>query len=187
MKELLPYEESAVKVTGLEGWACKTCRRYYAEDEHLARWCCAKDLPCDTEGCQKRKTRGYTVCDSCRETLDLKRWLALPEVPWDGKTPLCLDDDDRYFFDADDLLEHVAEHDLKLEDMRLVICEERGKPEFDMYEWLEDYLAEGMEHEAGWDSINEKVNAWISEHVPKVWEPSKQRPTLDSLPKLPAA
>jgi len=183
-KNTMPYEESAERLTGIVGWVCKTCRRYFGDDEHLARFCCAKDLPCDTDGCKGRKDRGYTMCDSCRGTMDLKRWLALPEVPWDGKLPLCLDDDDKYFFSEDDLLEYLAEHDLKAEDIRLVICEKRRPPMFDMYEFLEDYLAEGQESEADWDKISDRVNAWIKKNVPDVWEPAKARPTVDSLPKL---
>lgn len=183
MNKQLPYEEAAEKLTGIAGWVCKTCRRFFGDDEHLARYCCAKDLPCDTDGCKGRKDRGYTVCGSCRETMDLKRWLELQEVAWDGETPLCLDDDDKYFFSEDDLLEYFAEHNLKTEDVRLVICEKRRPRMFDMYDFLDDHLVEGQEDAANWESINEKVNTWIKKHVPDVWEPSKTRPTLGSLPK----
>lgn len=104
-------------------------------------------------------------------------------MPWDGETPLCLDYDDEYFFSEYDLLEYLAEYDLKTEDIRLVICENRQKPIFDMYDFLEDYIADGQESEANWDKINDLVNAWIKKNVPDVWEPSKSRPTLGSLPQ----
>jgi hypothetical protein len=177
-----PYEEAAEIVTGLSGWVCKGCRRYWAEDEHMARWCCAGTLPCETKGCQARvEKHTYMYCSSCMEKRDLARWLERPEVAWDGKTPLVMDDDDHYFFSAEDLDEYIADKDLKIEDLRLMICVEENKPYFEMYSFLDDYLAEGMDNEADWDKIDKVVNDWIKENVPTVWVPGKTRPTLDSV------
>lgn len=181
MSKTLPYEQSAERMTGISGWVCKTCRRFFGDDEHLARYCCAKDLPCDKEGCKNRKERGYTVCEPCGEAMRFKRWMALPEIAWDGETPLHIDDDDRYFFTADDLDEYLADHDVDLEDLRLVICEPVSPPHFDMYYFLDDHLAEGMEDVADWDKINKTVNAWIKKNVPRVWGPGKKKPTVASV------
>lgn len=178
----LPYEEAAEVVTGLSGWVCKICRRYWAGDEHMARWCCAGTLPCENKECKNRvKKHTYMYCDSCMETRRLKAWLALPEVEWDGETPLVEDDDDRYFFSGDDLREHVEEHALNLDDMRLVICEEESKPHFDMSDFVSDYLPDGLDMDGDPSKLEDRVNAWIEKNVPTVWVPGKKRPTLASL------
>ena len=56
----LLYEESAEVVT-VTGWSCKTCKRWWADDEHMARWCCASDMACD---CGKRP--GTEACRGLR-------------------------------------------------------------------------------------------------------------------------
>jgi hypothetical protein len=175
------YEEAAEVVTGLSGWVCKVCRSYWAENEHMARYCCAGTLPCKTEGCQARvEKHSYMYCQSCMGTRDLNRWLALPEVAWDGVTPLVMDDDDRYFFSEEDLNEYIADNELKLEDLRLVICVEEGKPLFEMQSLLEDYLPEGLDS-GDPKKIDGVVNRWIEKNVPTVWVPGKTRPTHDSV------
>ena len=180
-EKTLPYEEAAELRTGIEGWVCKTCRRFFGADEHIARYCCAKDRKCETEGCQNRtKANGYVVCDPCCSKRDHERWLKLKEVEWDGETPLVLHDDDQFFFSIDDLEGYLEEHGLKLDAVRLVICEEEGKPQFDMHDFLEDYLPEGMDTD-GDRKINSIVNKWIEKHVPTVWNAGDQRPTIESV------
>lgn len=180
-QKTLPYEEGAEHRTGLSGWVCKTCRRFFGEEEHLARYCCAKDRPCQTEGCKNRTpSAGYIICDSCQETNRLKRWLALPEVAWDGETPLCLDDDDRYFFDADQLADYLADEEVKLEDLRLVICEKERPPRFDMTDFLCDHIPEDMDIDNP-EEIEQAVEDWIKAHVPDIWVAGKTRPTQASV------
>ena len=180
-EKTLPYEQAAEIKTGIEGWVCKTCRRFYGEEEHLARYCCAASRKCGNEGCQGRATSAYIYCDDCLDKRRLAKWHALPAVPWDEKTPLVLHDDDRYFFSADDLYEYAEELGVKPEDLRLVLCVEERKPTFDMYEFLQDYLVDGQEYDADWEEIDKKVNAWIKENVPVVWVEGSKRPTLDSI------
>lgn len=182
MSESIPFEDAAELRTNISGWVCKTCRRFYGEDERTARYCCAGDLKCGSDDCNARiKKGGYIYCDPCLDKRARERWLKLEEASWDGETPLVLHDDDRYFFSEDDLTSYLEEHDLKMEDVCLVICEKAGKPIFEMYSFLDDYLAEGMEHEADWDKIDKIVNDWIDENVPTVWLPGDKRPTLKSL------
>lgn len=180
-EKTLSYEEAAELRTGIEGWVCKTCRRFYGDNEHIARYCCAKDRKCETEGCQNRtKSNGYIVCDPCCNKKDHNRWLKLKEVEWDGETPLVLHDDDQFFFSADDLEYYLEEHNLKVEDLRLVVCEEEGKPLFDMYDLMEDYLPDGLDHDDA-TKINAVVNRWIEKHVPVVWTAGDKRPSIASV------
>ncbi len=176
----LPFEEAAELRDNLSGWVCKTCRRYWANDEHAARWCCASDVECGKEGCKERTDRGYTRCKTCRDKQDVAKWEALPEVEWDGETPLVEHDNDNFFFNEDDLERHLEDHDLKIEDLRLVVCVHGRKPSFDMDDHLSDYLPE--DHDCDDPTrINKVVNGWIEKHVPQMWVPGKTRPTLESV------
>jgi ABC-type iron transport system FetAB ATPase subunit len=62
------------------------------------------------------------------------------------------------------------------------MCEEDGKPEFDVLEFLEDYLPEGGALDTSdTTKIDGIVNKWIDKHVPRVWIASDERPTLESV------
>lgn len=184
-KETLPAEEAAEFVTNIEGWVCKTCRIFYGKDgERPARYCCEKDHACGTKDCTGRAKKPYTVCDPCRSKLDLERYLKLEVVDWDGEAPLVSWEDDRYFFDVDDLSDWLAEHDLKLEDSQLVIAEDEGKPQFEMEEFLTDYLCDdNVDALPDSKRIEAAVNKWIEKNCPTTYTPSKKRPSIDSLRK----
>ena len=176
----LPYEEAAERKNNLSGWVCKTCRQYWANDERAARWCCASDTECGEEGCKERTDKSYTRCTTCRGKQDVARWEALKEVEWDEETPLVLDDDDTYFFHPEDLERYLEDHELKIEDLRLVLCVPEHKPNFDMTDLMADYLPEDQDCDDPTE-INKVVNDWIEEHAPEMWVPGKTRPTLGSV------
>ena len=183
-KGTLPFEEAA-ELRDVSVWVCKTCGKDYStEGERLARLCCAKDQKCGTSECDARVPKdGYIDCDTCRKKNDVARWTAYPEVPWNGETPLCLDDDDRYFFSPEELDLFIEEHDLKIEDLRLVICVADTKPRFDVLQLVEDYLgSEDIEvEEEERVAIEKTVNDWVDDHLKQMWYPGKTRPTLESV------
>jgi hypothetical protein len=180
-EQKLPYEQAAEhKTISLTGWVCKSCGRFYGTGESTARYCCAPDLPCGTEGCKGRADKPYIHCRQCRGTNDLKKWLSLPEVPWDGETPLCLFDDDQYFFSIEDLDDYLEENKMEIEDVQVVICEKADKPYFSITDFLCDYMPEDEDVDDA-EEIDKIVNDWIRDRVMETWEGSKTRPTVASL------
>ncbi len=180
--QTLPYEEAAERVANIEGWVCKTCKTFFGESEHPARWCCAKDIECDTEGCDTRIPKpGLLYCQPCLDKRDLEKYLKLEEIDWDGEAPLTAYNDDRYYFNEDDLREDAEELEIKPWEMRLMICVKESKPLFEVYEFLQDYLCEGQEYEAHWAEIDKQVNDWIDENAPTVWVQGTQRVSEKSL------
>ena len=184
-KPALPYEDAAELRTGLSGWVCKKCSRYWADDEHMARRCCSDNQKCGTPECAHRVRRsGLAHCDPCNEKRDNEAWKAFPEVEWDGETPLCLHGDDRYFFDPSDIKDYAEENETTIADLRLVLCERDPKPQFDMHDFVCDYLPSeenGGEHEFDSSAIEKKVNKWIAENIQDCWMPTKARPSAKSL------
>ncbi len=184
-KATLPFEEAA-ELLSVSVWVCKTCGKDYSTPgERMARLCCAKDVKCGTAGCDARVAKdAYIDCDVCRDTKDVARWAAYPEVPWDGETPLCLDGDDRFFYSFQDLDEFFLNNELTVDDLRLVICVAETKPRFDLSHLVEDYLGDEMEIQAEDKEINEiekTVTDWLADHLPQMWYPGKTRPTLESV------
>lgn len=177
--------EDAAEVRTVTGWCCVTCHRFYGPDasgEQSARYCCSTDAPCATEGCANRCRRYYTICEPCIVAGDTARWNALPRVEWDGKAPICEWRGDEYFFDVESLAEHMAEHDLTADTVRLVLCRPDNGQWFSMGEFLSDSIGDGEEClPYCTDDIDETVNDWITSHAPYCWRPTDQAVSAQSI------
>lgn len=186
-KPPLCYEDAAMHVT-LTGWACVRCKRFfgnYPDAEASARYCCHTEAPCKECGGRNLRSRSYTCCDACGEKHRTERWLALPRVEWDGEAPLCLWDDDRFFWNADDLQSYVDGDDLeiddpprKLEDVRLVLAKPVKPREFEMADYLSDELPE--DDDTDFNDIDQIVNDYIA-GLPRLYHGSGKAVSLESL------
>jgi hypothetical protein len=123
----------------------------------------------------------YVHCDECQRKQEAAKWVAKPEVEWDGEFPIATWDSDRYFFDADDLYDYLDEQQdpNDLDGLRLTTCRETRVREFIMAEHMEDCLAEDQELDDA--EINHVVNAWIKEHKPKTYKMTGQRLSIASI------
>lgn len=175
MNEIVRSEDSAEQRT-VTGWVCKRCSRYWGDDEHMARYCCATDFPCE---CGGRRSKPYTHCKSCREKHEYERWFAKEPIEWDGEFPVALWDDDRFFFDADELGFYLEEYELELEYLWLTTCEPNNGRHFEMSEYLCDELPE--EFDLDDKEINETVNKWISGHAPFSFYVTGKRLSIESV------
>lgn len=186
--EVIRYEDAAERRT-LSGWACKKCGRLWPDDrggdpEHLARWCCATELPCVCGG--RNRNKGYTCCAACREKHETEQWYGLPEHEWDGETPLCDWKGDTYFFStdavADWLDDEPGEPGRKPEDVRLVLCEQSQPRPFEMVAFLSDDLGEeGGDALPSTVEIDALVNQWIADNLTPLWYGTNKRVSAASL------
>jgi len=192
----LRYEDAAETVT-VTGWACKTCRRWYGKNEHVARRCCAKDTPCK---CGGRATEGHTTCDVCLHAAAVDRWLAAPRAPWDGKTPLYSDAANKYFIYDCELLDYIEESRLddegepsgiegpataeEVESLRLRICKPVRGRDFNIAEQFEDRLPDEDDdfvvNETGL-AAEKAVNDWIKAIGAVSYEMTRTVPTTESI------
>ncbi len=161
-------EEAAKFVTNISGWV-DTNGRFWGMDEHMARWSGCTHITCE---CGNEYTKGWTCCESCRDTHKLERFNKLEKKVWDGETPICLFDSDEYFFDYDSLLEYVEEGDIELKNMRFQLC----KP-IPMNTLDKDYFLEGMHEDAELpcEIIHAitALNKLVMQASPISWEPEK--------------
>ena len=186
--EQLVYEEAAEIVT-IEGWACKVCGRFfgkYANMEHLARWCCAKEQPCE---CGVGRAMGpYYKCDKCvsekREKVEKENWDKAKKEDWDGEKPLCVFNDDTYFFDSGHVGDYIVHNELLPEDVRLEICKPTTPSYFSVLEHLEDVTPyDGDLGHLPFEEVDHTVNLWINKHGPFSWEGSGVVVSIESVLK----
>lgn len=178
-KPVIRYEDAAQHRADISGWICKTCHRFYGNDrssESAARWCCATDLPCEECG-GRNPEKLYIYCKACRKKHDDARWAALERVEWDGATPLAVWDNDKYFFDEYAVADHIADvidDGGRLEDVRLVLCEQQEPWAFDMADFLHDDIGEDGVDRLDFTEIDRTVNDWIEKHVSLLWYPASK-------------
>ena len=185
--------EDAAKLVNVSGWACVRCGKFYA-NKMAARCCCHTDAPCETEGCPNRKARYRIRCDSCEHKKKIERWNGLEQVEAadapSSENPLALLDDDTYFFDEDSLIDWCDEHEVKPSEAFLVLCKPHNPPEFEMAEFVRDYMPGEGDDDLPGDGGKEAekaVNEYIRAHAPWSWYPDyKRRPTDADLAKLDA-
>lgn len=186
MGNVIRYEEAAERRT-VEGWVCKACRRWWADDEHMARSCCSTDQPCE---CGGRRSKTYTICDACRSKRELERWERRERRPYDGGF-LYSDSYSRYFDDADDAAEWAAGEGVSYEDMRLLLCDKVYAHEIDGDDLFTDQLPEDCSLVDVADDIAEAIAA-VNEIIRQrrrdgkqlSWMPSKYAVDIATLPPL---
>ena len=115
-------DEAATFRTNISGWVSR--RGLFTGDnkqsERLARLDGCTHILCE---CGKPAEKLRVKCEECWKAERDKRFASLEKKPWDGKTPLCIWDDDRYFWCEDDLFDYCFDLGLKPSDIKLVICE----------------------------------------------------------------
>ena len=161
--------------TNLKGWVGKD-GLFYGEYEDRARWANSTHKLCD---CGKETGKSWTKCEWCRSRESIERYKALEFKKWDGKYPLC-DWGGIYFFDADELYQHCEDSELKPSELMLTTCIPMPIPEVGDHIW-EDWGTEDegvFEIYSGLSDEVDKLNKYIRELKPRVWEASKFRTEL---------
>lgn len=181
-KPIIMYDspEAATYRTNLKGWVASD-GRYYAENEHSARWAGSTHQKCE---CGNTFGKGRTICDSCHSKNRTEKYYALPMVEWDGTTPVCTFDDDRFFFDEDSLLDYMA--DMKHEEpdveheVQLVLCEPGKLRLIDHDDWCDDLPEDGELPDEVAQKVTE-LNEAIKRAPVVSWWAGTTRINVDSL------
>lgn len=138
--DVIRYEDAADR-RDVTGWVCRTCRRWWGDDEHMARWCCSTDQPCP---CGGRREKHYTVCAACRQRKEDERWFARERKPYDGGF-LYSETLGRYFEDAEDVADWLSGEDENghtYDTLRLLLCDKEYAQEIDGDDHFRDQLPE---------------------------------------------
>lgn len=180
------YNEGVV-LAQVTGWVCLTCKSFYGSGEgaeHIARYCCARAVPCSECGADAKKP--YTLCEPCRAKADTARWERRKRQPYDGKGAIYSDTLDRYYFGEDAIEEandDAASNDITLEEMHLLICDPQHGSEIDIREHFQDVLPDD-EHgsEPDLSALDEPLaalNKAIRDLCPLSWVPGNVAVALE--------
>lgn len=201
MKEGLPYDVAVKPHTFMDmhgqklyGWSCRTCGKMYLVQrregidsrKHLAESCCATTKKCVRCRMVMDASVLYSLCTLCRAQVKWERYGRLEQKEWDGVTPLVEYDADEYFYDADQVMDHLIESGIGPFDSMFVICEHPAPHSFSAEDYFHDVLPEDWEMaDCGVDvkALDKAVNDAAELLAKKTWVASKFRPTLESLLK----
>jgi hypothetical protein len=114
--------DDAASVRSVTGWVSRD-GFFFAGNERAARYAGATHRWCDG-GCGTPIPKNWLMtCHACSRKERRERFLALPVQAWNGE-PLCVFDDDTYFFDGDvgRIAEWAADHEIPLDAVQLVKC-----------------------------------------------------------------
>ena len=116
---ILSTDEGIIESVSVKGW--KDIHGKIHLSEHFARLASATHSKCQSCG-ELYPLSSYTICPNCREKNAIERYNRLEYREWDGKTPLYSDLCDKYFFDADELLDYCCDEEIDISTLRLKIC-----------------------------------------------------------------
>ena len=173
--------ESATLMT-LTGWVSRN-GQFFGDNEDLARRAGATHRRCEKHG----PFPSYAYCQQCSDERQEAAFNAMPEVPWDGESPLFEYNTRTFFFDREALADHVADQERPAEylaDMALVIGIPQYPGEVDPVDLYQDLLPEDIDDvPAGLQDAFDALNAIIRKQPPLSWTEGKQRAvvTLEQL------
>lgn len=137
--------DEAARIRTVTGWVSRD-GFYFGDDERAARYAGSTHRLCDG-GCGTPIEKNWRMsCDACWLKARRERFLALQVEAWDGE-PLCVFDDDTYFFggDVDEIADWADEHEIPPDELRLVKCIAVYAAEIDPKDAYEDELPEDGE------------------------------------------
>jgi hypothetical protein len=176
----IPYETNSEPAT-VSGFRCKSCFRFFIDDSS-AKYCCSTSHAC---ACGGRADKSRTACKVCCEKLAAEEWAAKESHEWDGEFPLSLDDDDKFFWNSEDLEDYILDNEIcDSSGIRLTKCEKQVPRSFSMIDYLDDDIHEDstIDH-SDTEEIDKIVNDWISENVPDLFYGTRKKLDVDQVLK----
>lgn len=178
-EKIIMYDtpEAAMYRTGIEGWVSSDGRFFGKGEraEQMARYAGSTHHKCECGGVAKK---GWVRCEDCQRKTANEDYSKLPYKEWDGDEPICLYNDDRYFFSEDELMDYLYDHELNGSDVQLVLCQPMH------YQPIDSETIAGDSHE-DWEpskQLEEKIkefNAYLATLSPHSWMPGKIRTSCE--------
>jgi hypothetical protein len=180
-KKIIMYNsDEAAKPVSLDGWLSSDGYFYPngkdpKKAEEMARFKGCTHKECECGGITEI---GWLICRTCRDKKDRERYEALEYVEYTGQ-PVCIWDNDEYFFDDSAIESYIDDYDL--DEIDLLVCEPVHPQSFDYDEHYADEMPEDTYFSDICPDIAdafEKANELIRLKNPILsWQPGKKRTT----------
>lgn len=134
----------------------------------------------DCDRCKQEFEKPYTYskyCQSCEYVIRHEKYLSLPLVEWDGESALSLWDDDQYFFSIDEIQDYCEEHELKISDLKLVLCEMSSFTQIDFDLFVDETHEDWEPSDEMIKKVNE-FNSFLEIESTNTWFPANKRVIL---------
>ncbi|WP_446744278.1 hypothetical protein [Silvibacterium acidisoli] len=155
--------EAATYRTDVKGWVSSK-GRFFGTDERTARYDGSTERTCD--GCGAiYPTQSY--CSACQHRRRQDKFNSFPVEKWDGETPLVIFDDDRFFFDEDDLMDYMADSE-DPRSLQLCKCKPGYLRQIEPGDWADDLPEDHELPDAVQESLD-SLNAAIKSAGPVAW------------------
>ena len=152
--------DDAATKQAVTGWVSRD-GAFYGSNERAARWNGCTHVRCSE--CGKPVEKMWIACETCRRRQRTEKFAALDSRPWDGNEPVCIFDDDRFFWDLESFEEWCEDNGVKPEYVQLVFAKPVMGPTFDIDSFA-DYLPEDCDDlpcdiNAKLDELNAAIHA----------------------------
>lgn len=136
---------------------------------------------CITCGEEFKKPFTYcTRCQSCVNKHNNQIFNNYELVEWNGETPLCVFDDDTYFFSSDDIIQYCEDHECLPSQLQLVTCTTSNLSEIDFDHWM-DEVDEDWEPSPQLVMKLNELNEFLSKESSNTWFASNKRVDVSPL------
>ena len=164
--------------TDLEGWTGED-RLYYGkgdEGERRARYANSTHKKCE---CGGAAPKGWSYCEKCTDKKSQEKFDKLEQIDWDGKSIMCLRNDDKFFSSMEEVYEYCEDNDVRLKTLQLMLCEKEVHiSEVNLDELNEEYCTEDeslSDFHPELAAKCEELNEMIRKTEPKIWFQTDKR------------
>ncbi|MNJ35195.1 hypothetical protein D3C77_299250 [compost metagenome] len=167
------YESpEAASIQTVTGWVSAD-GRFWGNNEDVARYSGSTHRLCKNNPDHPAHPTNRW-CDVCRNERLAAQFAAMPRRIWSGE-PITDFDGDGYFFDEEDLRDHILEYDIDLAGLKLVFCTPNYPSEIDPNDhFIDDLPEDGEINDDQLLAAFELLNEMIRKSPPLSWSPGKE-------------
>lgn len=144
-KIILPEDaEQLIEQVNIDVWKVSDKKYFLTKESAIDHVITNKKCECGNL-MNKYNSKCYNCLNVDRKEENEKKYIRKPFQEWDGETPLCLYNDDKFFFSEDEVFDYLVENNLTQGEIQLCICSPNNPPQIDYYVFCEDIMPENVD------------------------------------------
>lgn len=183
-KIILPEDaEQLIEQVNLDVWKVSDKKYFLTKESAIDHVITNKKCECGNL-MNKYNSKCYDCLNKERIKENKIKYMKKPFQEWDDETPLCLYNDDKFFYCEDEVHDYLEENNLTQGEIQLCICAPNHPPQIDYYVFCEDIMPEDVDDVADLaPEITKKIdelNEFIKTQPPISWNEGPFRTELKS-------
>lgn len=141
-RKIIMYDSpEAAEIKNVTGWVSSN-GQYWGTNEDSARYVGCTHRQCHE--CGEPTEKLYIYCQECRNKKSSERFNSLEKVVWDLNTPVCMWNDDKFFFDLESIEDYCDDYSIDPTTLQLCLCERVTIPYLGV-EYFDDSFGDSLE------------------------------------------